>query len=619
MATVPEFRQIINKAFRDAHINDQSLEDVQFISKLPYLLDLENKLLLARNLLGFDMTVWSEWSDKVIHVARYDPWLSIVQHLHRQRDASTPRYVPWHESETQRRDLRNRGVYRHLVPNSDDSDLLHCILRENITFQFGNEIGIGRGVEREVFELISVSLVRGSMRIFKSLDKDSSKVIPIYDNTFIQLNEEDEIDGNTSQQDRVFHSSQVNRSKNSRIPPASHSKVPVNSQSSSSYSNRLQSLTQTSDDSDDSGDDMSSDESSVKEDEAKAEHENESSIDGIDVAADPNRDFDKYDSEQSQCNWRKTYPDKFREQFINDINKHSTLSSLYFFGQFVGHILLRHIGAQVYCISNPSGRSSGKSTTMLSLDIPHSFWNLVLRREITLDDVAEFDIDIHRNLQYLKNNSNVEELSLTFTAILMEDGLDDNIQPHIVDLIPNGAAIDVTDNNKSLYIQLMTDHCIAGRMSIQADYIRAGMLSIFSKPVLRLFTGRELTSLISGTCIVSVEDWISNTKYGGYDDSICSHRNLKNWFWEYVSELSQSDLSLLLQFSTGCSRLPTGGFKSFHPLFTIQIIPYEEKSSLPKSSTCFNLLKLPEYPERNILRKCMTTAILYGSQGFSYS
>ena len=71
--------------------------------------------------------------------------------------------------------------------------------------------------------------------------------------------------------------------------------------------------------------------------------------------------------------------------------------------------------------------------------------------------------------------------------------------------------------------------------------------------------------------------------------------------------------------SARSTRLPVGGFSALEPTFTVYLVKYYPSSSLPTASTCFNMLKLPEYPTEAILRKNVYTAILYGSAGFSFT
>ena len=50
-------------------------------------------------------------------------------------------------------------------------------------------------------------------------------------------------------------------------------------------------------------------------------------------------------------------------------------------------------------------------------------------------------------------------------------------------------------------------------------------------------------------------------------------RQVLKWFWEIVCGFSQEEMARLLQFSTGCSQLPPGGFKELDPTFQIMAFP----------------------------------------------
>jgi hypothetical protein len=80
---------------------------------------------------------------------------------------------------------------------------------------------------------------------------------------------------------------------------------------------------------------------------------------------------------------------------------------------------------------------------------------------------------------------------------------------------------------------------------------------------------------------------------------------------------SQLELSRILQFCTGTSRLPLGGFKSLESnrgekaKFCIQRVTYDDKksggvmSNLPKAHTCFNRLDLPRYSNYSDLKQAL--------------
>lgn len=55
------------------------------------------------------------------------------------------------------------------------------------------------------------------------------------------------------------------------------------------------------------------------------------------------------------------------------------------------------------------------------------------------------------------------------------------------------------------------------------------------------------------------------------------------WFWAVVSSFTQEELARLLQFTTGSSQLPPGGFNTLCPSF--QIIAAPTHSTLPTAHT----------------------------------
>ena len=129
-----------------------------------------------------------------------------------------------------------------------------------------------------------------------------------------------------------------------------------------------------------------------------------------------------------------------------------------------------------------------------------------------------------------------------------------------------------------------------------------------------MFSPKELHVLISGTQTpIDLEDLRNNTKYsGGYE----ANHPVISCFWKVVGEFSETQRRQLLKFVTSCSRPPLLGFKDLQPPFCIQFAGREER--LPTSSTCMNLLKLPEYLEKEVLKSKLLYAIESGV-GFELS
>ena len=95
------------------------------------------------------------------------------------------------------------------------------------------------------------------------------------------------------------------------------------------------------------------------------------------------------------------------------------------------------------------------------------------------------------------------------------------------------------------------------------------------------------------------------------------------WFWNALHSLTQEELALFVQFVTGTSKVPLGGFKDLMGMrgpqrFQIHIMEAKGPDSLPMSHTCFNQLDLPKYTSEEMLRERLVLAIKECSEGFGF-
>lgn len=91
-------------------------------------------------------------------------------------------------------------------------------------------------------------------------------------------------------------------------------------------------------------------------------------------------------------------------------------------------------------------------------------------------------------------------------------------------------------------------------------------------------------------------------------------RRVLGWFWAAIGNFSQTEMARLLQFTTGCSQLPPGGFEDLNPRFQITAAP--TFANLPTAHTCFNQLCLPDYESFEHFEKALLIAISEGTEGF---
>jgi E3 ubiquitin-protein ligase NEDD4 len=127
-----------------------------------------------------------------------------------------------------------------------------------------------------------------------------------------------------------------------------------------------------------------------------------------------------------------------------------------------------------------------------------------------------------------------------------------------------------------------------------------------------VFNPDEIEAAICGSQHIDLEDWKKHTDIKGYG---AWSQTIKR-FWKIMEGYTQQELSRILQFCTGTSRLPLGGFRSLEShrgekaRFCIQRVTFDATkggvmSNLPKAHTCFNRLDLPRYSSYEDLKVAM--------------
>lgn len=215
------------------------------------------------------------------------------------------------------------------------------------------------------------------------------------------------------------------------------------------------------------------------------------------------------------------------------------LSYFKFIGRFIGKAIL------------------GQQSVDANFSVP--LRKQILSMPVTFSDLEFVDEELFRNLVWLKENDNVSNLMLYFS--ISYPGVGD--QPPVeYDLIPGGADIPVTDENKEEYLQLRLRHRMLDSIKPQLENLLTGIYEVIPADLLSVFDYQELDLLLCGVPDISVQDWKENTEYMGlYRKQGAAHKVIK-WFWTAVEAMSHEERIRLLQYTTGCSRLPAQGFKA---------------------------------------------------------
>ena len=70
----------------------------------------------------------------------------------------------------------------------------------------------------------------------------------------------------------------------------------------------------------------------------------------------------------------------------------------------------------------------------------------------------------------------------------------------------------------------------------------------------------QLEVLLCGLNRVDIEDWKSHTEFRGETNELHAKHDLVVWFFECCEEMTDAQRSKLLQWCTGCARVPIEGF-----------------------------------------------------------
>lgn len=221
-----------------------------------------------------------------------------------------------------------------------------------------------------------------------------------------------------------------------------------------------------------------------------------------------------------------------------------------------------------------------------------ALYKMVLGKAVALADMEGVDADFHRSLQWmLDNDISGGILEQTFST---EDERFGVLTTE--DLIPNGRDIDVTNENKKEYVDLMVKWRIEKRIAEQFQAFKEGFQELIPQELINVFDERELELLIGGIAEIDVDDWKKHTDYRGYteSDEVVQH------FWATVRSWDGEQKSRLLQFTTGTSRIPVNGFKDLQGSdgprrFTIE--KAGEINNLPKAHTWYVLCWCSKFAE----------------------
>ncbi|KAG5443772.1 putative E3 ubiquitin-protein ligase herc4, variant 2, partial [Clonorchis sinensis] len=221
------------------------------------------------------------------------------------------------------------------------------------------------------------------------------------------------------------------------------------------------------------------------------------------------------------------------------------------------------------------------NSIIVDLAFPLAMFRKLLGDKPVLDDLMELDPVVGRSLQQLLDYEG-QDVAETFCLTFSLD-IDCFGETRHIELVENGSNIEVTHENKSLYVEKYVDYVF--NKSCEAPYraFERGFHQVCAGHALKFFRPMELQSLVVGSEVVNWNELRQNTSYQGvYWD----HHPVIEWFWEVLLvEFSVEDKKKFLRFLTGCDRVPLFGFTSLRVgrivfMWTNQILSHAKADCL---------------------------------------
>uniref|UniRef100_A0A8C7ZD21 HECT and RLD domain containing E3 ubiquitin protein ligase 3 n=1 Tax=Oryzias sinensis TaxID=183150 RepID=A0A8C7ZD21_9TELE len=241
------------------------------------------------------------------------------------------------------------------------------------------------------------------------------------------------------------------------------------------------------------------------------------------------------------------------------------------------------------------------NSTVVDLHFPLALYKKLLDVSPSLEDFKELSPTEARSLQQLLDyeGRDVEGTFLLNFAITRENyGMTE-----VKELVPGGESIAVDNTNRKEFVDSYLRYVFSDSVDEQYSAFSSGFLKVCGGEILSLFQPSELMAMVVGNNNYNWEELEKNAVYKG--EYSATHPTVR-LFWEVFHEFPLEKKKQFLLFLTGSDRIPIHGMESLRII--IQSTTAEEHY-LPVAHTCYNLLDMPRYQTKEILRRRLTQAV----------
>eukprot|EP00826_Nyctotherus_ovalis_P015080 TRINITY_DN1424_c0_g1_i14.p1 TRINITY_DN1424_c0_g1~~TRINITY_DN1424_c0_g1_i14.p1 ORF type:complete len:288 (-),score=79.02 TRINITY_DN1424_c0_g1_i14:182-1045(-) len=203
------------------------------------------------------------------------------------------------------------------------------------------------------------------------------------------------------------------------------------------------------------------------------------------------------------------------------------------------------------------------NSVILDVHFPRVVYKKLMGLPLGFDDLVDFSPSIAQSLDFILKYEEAdlqEILTCTFSVEVDSYGA-----KRTVELVPGGASIDVTQENKHEYVEKYLDWLFNSSVESFFEAFKKGFYKLYNGEITKNCDPEELQLLICGSPVLDMKELQRVTTYdGGYTKESPTVVS----FWMVIHELTAEQQKRFLFFTTGSDRAPVGGLGSmaFHIL-----------------------------------------------------
>ncbi len=237
---------------------------------------------------------------------------------------------------------------------------------------------------------------------------------------------------------------------------------------------------------------------------------------------------------------------------------------------------------------------------VIPVALPTFLYRHLLGLKIDLGCISDDMPDLYHGLTQLESlaEDNLQTLSQTFEFTFEVYG-----DYQTTEMCEDGSNVQVTMQNRTHYIDTYLKWVTEKAILPELEAFKRGFHKLVSGKILRLFSDKELRTVIEGDDTLDIFALQSITQY---DDGYSVYARVIRDFWSVVHALPPRLQKALLEFVTASDRIPAGGYSSI--VFVIQRNG-PDSNYLPCAQTCFGRLLLPEYRSKRKVKEMLLMAL----------